>query len=354
MDYEIQEYYTGYLNPGSDTFKNGSITPSGGPYVIFVPGSVSPWALRALSGPTTLGFLVGCSGDTMLNSLGNAANRSYSVSFWMMGSFTPAAPSYSGRILTKFTASPNYAFEFRIIYASGNTATLGSLAFAIYDGTGNPNTQAGNISLNDWHHIVGVRDDLLGSGLLYLNNNVIGRFNVSTLGSTNASGPLTIFTNGAGAQVSFVNLDELRIYNKALTAGEIGSLYQGRNVTNNLIRYYSFEEATGSTLYDRADGNFSYHTDTINGKIRSVQFIPSTSPDAGSLIVQISGTNEQIALFSSGATNTTYNIQHPFVYAVDNTNTTGSPWTSVRRVVNSPLNIVGSNMYETRVKVYYN
>lgn len=109
----------------------------------------------------------------------------------------------------------------------------------------------------------------------------------------------------------------------------------------NRIKEYMF--SIGSLTAD-ANGRFEIFSDcTINGTIQKIEYAATASwAAAGSILVTISGPNEQIWYYS-GACQTATTV-YPFVYGQNNANITGSPQVAVRRVINSPLRIVGSGL----------
>jgi len=86
-------------------------------------------------------------------------------------------------------------------------------------------TTASSIKLNQWQHICAVRD-ASGNGIVYINavSNNSGNTGTPTAGST------TYFGNRSSGDRAFNgSIDDLRIYNRALSASEIRQLYlQGR------------------------------------------------------------------------------------------------------------------------------
>ena len=113
-----------------------------------------------------------------------------------------------------------------------------------------------------WHHYVGVTDCAGYSQwqcpvTIYMDGSSIatgtsGYYadNYYFLGARNNSGSPAYFTNGT--------IDELAIYQRALTSSEVGTLYNSGNAntpnsisTSNLSHYYNFEQ-TGNTLTNMA------------------------------------------------------------------------------------------------------
>jgi prepilin-type N-terminal cleavage/methylation domain-containing protein len=118
-------------------------------------------------------------------------------------------------------------------------STGGSYAFSIYpiasarrvyayisDGTNSASGYAGNstIPFNQWYFVVVVFDRTAGSAKAYLNGSYDGSLNISAVtGNVNPSGNLNISPPSSYFFKGFI--DEVRIYNAALTAVEIQKLY---------------------------------------------------------------------------------------------------------------------------------
>ena len=104
---------------------------------------------------------------------------------------------------------------------------------------------AGTISINDgaWHHIVAVYD---GSANKYIYHNGALDASVGATGSISTNG--TNFLIGENAEQSGRgwkgNIDDVRIYNRALSSTEANQLYQGVHITSGLVAYYPFETGT--------------------------------------------------------------------------------------------------------------
>lgn len=145
--------------------------------------------------------------------------------------------------------------------------------FSVYDGTQNQvNSGADDLyPLGEWFHIVGRYD---GSTIkVYLNGEEVGSGNYSGTPTTN-SGPLYIGRGEAGAPKVYLdgNTDDIRIYNRALTASEIERLYQlgattkvnktlttNPDLKNGLVAHYTFDGDIETIIEDvSGGGNDSY------------------------------------------------------------------------------------------------
>ncbi|MBU4298720.1 LamG domain-containing protein, partial [Patescibacteria group bacterium] len=101
----------------------------------------------------------------------------------------------------------------------------GMANFRLYDGTNNPGVTSSSV-INDgsWHHIVAVR---LSGTLSIYNNGVSNHASDTTTAEYSTSNNLLI-GKGDWSEVSYPfngTIDEVRIYNRALTAMEIQKHY---------------------------------------------------------------------------------------------------------------------------------
>ena len=122
---------------------------------------------------------------------------------------------------------------------------------------------------NQWQHWSATYD---GSKVIIYKNGVeIGRQNTSgTLTQNNNLVQIATNTSGSFSRLLTGNTDEVRIYNRALSASEITQLYE---YTPGPIAYYNFEEKSGTTVKDVSGNNINISwTGTgswANGKIGS-------------------------------------------------------------------------------------
>jgi len=123
-----------------------------------------------------------------------------------------------------------------------------------------------SISLNVWQHVVGVRQSD-GTVTLYINGSQSGGTGQSA-GSASAGNSTNIGKRAISAYWFDGTLDDVRIYNRALSQAEITALYQAGEAkikapTNNgLVGYWKFDEGAGVKAMDYSgNGN----TGTITG-----------------------------------------------------------------------------------------
>jgi hypothetical protein len=161
---------------------------------------------------------------------------------------------------------------------------------------------------NQWHHAVGIKDAGSGKILLYVDGQSDGEQTVS-MGDTDSDQGLYIGSGHLGRYMD-VFMDEVAIWNEAITAAEITALYNSGvplaassnsgNYTSsaNLKGYWRFNENSGTTAYDLSgNGNHgtltngpSYSTSGADG---AAPTLSSSSPADGATGV---GVNDNIVL----------------------------------------------------------
>jgi len=203
--------------------------------------------------------ITGASGDSSyLTATNPVSQQAFSVSFWTKYTESTLYTSHFG--LSDGTSDPNFFI---------NTQASGAIACAIYDTTDGSSGFAGykfnfthsTTGLNDgnWHHVAFSWDGSTTTNAvkLYIDNVVntgtssraasnIAAFNEMTVGVPRSSN--TDYWN--------VKIDQLRVFNKAISASEVTTLYN----ENSLVASYRFEgNANDDTRnYDGTASNVSY------------------------------------------------------------------------------------------------
>ena len=131
--------------------------------------------------------------------------------------------------------------EKHIAGQDANTLNYGQLKAKFANGNlavragGETNNHLVSVNNNTWYHITLVRDG--SSCSYYLNNILIGSASSGTVGSI--SSPNEDFVIGAGRDLDrqFFHgiIDDIRIYNRALSSSEIDSLYNEQNPTLSTV-----------------------------------------------------------------------------------------------------------------------
>ena len=141
-------------------------------------------------------------------------------------------------------------FELRAYkLAWDNRSGTNRLWFSVNNGTTPPyNTLSPTVNLQEdqWYHIVATYNST--EMRIFVDSVSVGsKVPTSYLGgygsySVDIGSWTTYWFNGT--------IDEVRIYDRSLTASEIQQLYQGMDVRRDLVGYWSFDEGSGSTAYD--------------------------------------------------------------------------------------------------------
>ena len=126
-------------------------------------------------------------------------------------------------------------------------------SFWIYDGTGNLQNLSFNvgISANQWYHLVYTYDGTTAKA--YVNG--IYKNSLSVSGFTQKNIPLGIGSFSGGGWYFNGLIDEVRIYNRALSADEIQAHYKAGLDKLGLISYWALDENGGTTAYDNQSTN---------------------------------------------------------------------------------------------------
>ncbi|KYK25976.1 hypothetical protein AYK26_01710 [Euryarchaeota archaeon SM23-78] len=168
------------------------------------------------------GDYLDCGNDSSLNM----GTKDFSISFWYKKG---AAQDMFESILYKSTyqkSAPGYGFLIR--------ESSGHLKFSISDGVTTIQARAPENLRNldtDWHHVVGVRGG--GQIKLYIDGGLADQA-ADTVGSVDNNENFVIGKGGYGNNIGgtymifsfFGKIDEIAIYDKALTDAEISQLYQ--------------------------------------------------------------------------------------------------------------------------------
>ena len=116
----------------------------------------------------------------------------------------------------------------------------------------------GALTPNAWYNIIVTHSSTTGATVLYVNGQAVANSTkVDHLLNTGTAGPASRLLMGATplsdvAQSEYFPglLDEARVYNVALTAQEVSSLFAGSNVARGLVSRWTFNEGTGTVAND--------------------------------------------------------------------------------------------------------
>jgi hypothetical protein len=120
-------------------------------------------------------------------------------------------------------------FEY-ILFAGDEYSRDGRAAFSFYDGTNNPSAVSTTIlAYNEWYHVAGVYNG--NDVFIYINGTLEGTDARGAYNASPSSDPLVI---GEWARVNRSYngiIDDLAVYNRALSGNEIMEIYQADNWT---------------------------------------------------------------------------------------------------------------------------
>lgn len=116
-------------------------------------------------------------------------------------------------------------------------------------------------TLNEWHHFVGTYDAITKTMTLYKDGSLVGTTTWAGNGAITwtGSGYIKLSNNYADLYMWSGGMDEARIYNRALSPGEISQLY---NYAPGPVAWWKMDEGTGTSVYDSSGNNL---TGTLTG-----------------------------------------------------------------------------------------
>ena len=231
-------------------------------------GLVGYWKMDEATWSGTFGDVVDSSGNGLTGTAGGAANAAAfatpSGKFGNAGYFDgvddrvnvsdkDSLDSISDLTISVWFKVNSYYGYMPLIWKGGNYGLRANndgstMELVWWNGTQVYRMVPPRPSIGVWHH-----------GVMVIKNNNISKWyvdgiDVSTTAfywfdqARNISSPLTIGYDNAGKTFNG-NLDEARIYNRALSSSEISALY---NWAPGPIGYWDFEEGQGTTVYDKA------------------------------------------------------------------------------------------------------
>lgn len=171
----------------------------------------------------------------------NFGSQSFTVSFWTKNPI-------SGRAIAKMnwtgTGDPNDEAGWYV------SAISSGLDWGIGDGTNlwlKP-TYPYTFNSNQWYLVTGVFNKETGYFYGYINNDLIGSNDISAYGSVTNNKSFMIGRRDCSAPTYFNGLiDEVRIYNRALSPAEVKALYEW---ASGPVGYWKLDEGAGSAAAD--------------------------------------------------------------------------------------------------------
>lgn len=193
-------------------------------------------------------------------ALDNIFSGGGTITAWFMAS--SAGEGGYGRILEKATGA-NSANGYSLTYMN-NTTIMFWREFSGGD------AQWGNISTSwgVWHHIAIAYDDSDPNNdpAIYLDGSLVTPSDSNSTGTANtdAASNLVIGNSDAGDRAFDGSLDDVRIYDRALSVTEIAYLYAS---TKDLVGHWTLDETSGTSI---SDGSGNANTGTFSGEVAVV------------------------------------------------------------------------------------
>ncbi|MCQ3815050.1 MAG: fibronectin type III domain-containing protein, partial [Acidimicrobiia bacterium] len=134
----------------------------------------------------------------------------------------------------------------------------GSSRRVAFTAGGSTHTFNHTVPLNTWQHLTLVAD--AATTKLYVNGALVS--------TVNQSSPLPRHAIGTVGNVARAKLDELKIWDEALSAAQVAELPRAHCADTGLIHHWTFDETTGTTATDAGSGA---KNGTITGATRVAQ-----------------------------------------------------------------------------------
>jgi hypothetical protein len=195
-------------------------------------------------------------------------------------------------------ADPNYPYTWISLHAISPNA-----GFQLKSGTSPSQTQLNGPAVNDgkWHHLAGVRMNQT-TIRLYFDGVLVGELSNPSLGNVNtfSTNPIYIGWNPAYDAIHTKGaFDDLRIYNRALSASEVRELagFAPLDADPSLVAWYPFD---GNANDASANGNNATSTALVytNGVVAQAGVFNGTSSKA--VVAHTSSLNFGTSSFSVG------------------------------------------------------
>lgn len=183
-------------------------------------------------------------------------------------------------IFFKGTSASNYNYALTL----STTAFVAYPTFSFYNGSEVTHTSTTAIADDQWTHVAATYD---GQNVrLYIDGELVYE-EAETTALVTDSGSLSIGTNDLGAEDLEGDLDEMRIYSRALSSEEVRDLY---NWAPGPAGYWRLDENTGtSTVYDVSE---SGNDGTMNGTMTTADWVKGKFGSA----LELDDSNDYISL----------------------------------------------------------
>ena len=207
--------------------------------------------------------------DSTISSIGTGA---VTISMWVK--FDNSIPAYSGFL--HFGNADAFSDYFYCRYNNG------SVEFQSREGASGVSNVLASVSKNVWHHLVFIRSGTTGT--LYVNNSSTSVTNAEFGAdfSNNTNNFMRVGSNRTNTQAGMVLVDEVAVFNSALSASDVASLAssRGAHIVNDLslspTGYWRMGE--DDSLTDGA--SVSQITDASGNGLHATQSTAANQPTA--------------------------------------------------------------------------
>ncbi len=193
----------------------------------------------------------------------NHVGDSFSLSLWVRT--TQLFPQTNdARAGTGLLVSDNAASSRGIIVA-GTRSAAGVNRISLFTGGTGAATVHGtsNIPLGDWVHVAAVRDKVAGTLRIFVNGVLEGTTTGVGTATLNGTPYFRLGVNTTTGEHFRGQVDETRIYNRALSSGEVAALaLSGSQTPPQLVGRWKFDETTGLQALDASGAG---NTGTVAG-----------------------------------------------------------------------------------------
>lgn len=219
-------------------------------------GSVSSGVLLTPEGKISNSYIFQASQDSNVSfndTIGwNFENTDFSVSLWFyLNRWGSGGPTREAFISTRYQGDDGF-----LIFRNNDDTNL--VATVYENGTNTSIVEEHNIGLNEWHFITFVFKEN-NEMILYLDGSELGRESVShSISKTSNNIYFGYVNNGNNVGFRYFDgrLDEIGIWNRALSSSEISDLYNN----GDGLAYSEFEEAETIVTLSRQDITNSIYT----------------------------------------------------------------------------------------------
>ncbi len=206
-------------------------------------------------------------------------NNEFSILAWVFDREINSYSVYVGKIDSPLTN--NY-----YIYVDARYGVSNALRFVYYN-NGVRYEVAANFTPNEWFHVAGVvrRLDSTHYQQEIWVNGVLKNSAIRTVSAGSNTAPLCIGSYCLGSEDNYLNgtIDEVRIYNRALSEEEIQALYQAKaRLDYGDIRFTDSDGTTLLNYWQEADGKFWVKVPSIPANSTKTIYVYYGNPNATS------------------------------------------------------------------------